>query len=416
MIRTRSQSREPRRSARALLPAIAAAIALATASAADGAILSGRVVSPSGLGVGGVDVDVDDAVTGERIPTTADTTDPDGTFDVIVPSGVFHVILNAPKAARLVSRTIRGVDTRFGDVDLGTIRLEAGVLLSGRAFRFSNGSPVANADTDVDDSFTGERIPTPDDDTDGAGFFSVVVPVGTIDFTIEPQKADRLVAARLTGIVLGGDANLGDLGLASGVLVSGTVNGPGGGLSGVDIDAYDASTGALLPTPDSTSVAGGSYSFVVPQGTLTIKASAPLATGTSRTVVPNVGVFGNVSLPIGVFPSELSVSFANAGRIVLAGRVFEATLSLRNNAGAPRTIGAVVRAVDPRRGASRAVVGPLVKTIPGSAVVRSGLVRIRIPADVPPALRNIPFHLVALIYDPSSGATVDTDFLAFEVR
>ena len=51
---------------------------------------------------------------------------------------------------------------------------------------------MVGADVDVDDSSTGERIPTSGDDSDGSGAFSVVVPTGTFDLSLEPVLADRL--------------------------------------------------------------------------------------------------------------------------------------------------------------------------------------------------------------------------------
>lgn len=401
----------------ALLPALGlAAIALLGAADARAALLSGRVVGPGGAPAAGVDIDVDDAVTGDRIPTTADTTDADGTFDITVPNGLFNVTFNAPKPLRLVSRTVLGVSVATTDTDMGDVVLATGAIVSGRVIRLSNGTAVPAADVDVDDSFTGTRVPTPDDDSDASGNFSVVAPFGTVDITIEPQKANRLVAWRAIGLVVAGDVNLGNVPLGAGFLVSGTVTGPGGGIAGVDIEAYDSSTGGQVPTPGSSSAAGGAYSFVLPAGAFRLKAGAPLETGTGRSVLANVVVSGDLSLPISVFPSVLSIDFADAGRLVDAGTNFRATLRLRNNAGAPRTVRAIIQAVDPRRGAARDVITPLVTTIPGSAVVRTGRVSFRIPASVKPALRGIPFHLVASIVDPTSGALVDSDFLAFQVR
>jgi hypothetical protein len=404
------------RASSVLAIAIAIALSAASASPARAALLSGRVIGPGGTPAPGVDIDVTDAITGERIPTTADTTDADGTFDIVVPNGVFDVDFNAPKPLRLVSRTVFGVIVATTDENMGDVALVAGAVVSGRVIRLSNGAGVANADTDVDGSHTGERIPTPDDDTDGSGNFSVIAPFGTIDFTVEPLKADRLAAWRTIGLAVAGDVNLGNIPLGAGFLVSGTTSGPGGPLPGVDVEAYDTATGGSVPTPDSTSGQGGAYSFVLPAGNYLFKAGAPLSIGTGRSVLVNVAVSGNLSLPISLFSSQLSIAFDDAGRLVDAGTTFRATLRLRNNAGAPRTVRAFIRAVDPRRGSGRDVIAPFDTTIPGSAVIRSGRVSFRIPGSLRPALRGIPFHLVASIVDPTSFALIDSDFLAFQVR
>jgi len=399
-----------------LVPVLAVSLAAAISTDAAASILSGRVIGPGAVPAPGVDIDVDDALTGERIPTVSDTTDADGTFDIEVPDGIFHVTFNAPKPLRLVSRTLVNVSVGPSQTDLGDVPLQRGVLVSGRAIRLSNGSAVANADTDIDDSHSGFRIPTPDDDTDGSGAFSIVAPIGTIDLTIEPSKADRLVALRLVGLDVGGDVNLGNLGLGVGFLVSGTAATPGGPLAGVDVEAYDAATGAEIPTPSSTSGAGGAFSFVVPAGTYDFKASAPIETATGRSVLANVTVNGDVSTPVNVFSTPVSIRFDAAGRLADAGSIYRAFVRVRNNTGAPRSVRAIVTVSDPRSGKGRFAVAPFDTTLPGSFAIQTGRIALRIPSAVRPAFRGVPIHLLAALVDPTTSALLDSDFLAFEIR
>jgi len=381
-----------------------------------GALLFGTAVRASnGTPVVGADTDLVDPATGATIPTSGDDTDAAGFFSVVAPFRSVDFVIEPVKADRLVAREILGIDVA-GDTDLGTVALDAGALLSGKVVRSSNGTPVVDADTDAQDAFTGASIPLPGDNTDANGDFSVVVPYGTILFTIEPRKADRLVAYRAVDLDIVADTNLGTIALDGGFLVSGTVQGPGGPASGVSVAAYDSVSGVRIHTPDSQSGADGSYSFVLPAGTFVVKWSPPLGQGTARTIVDPFPVAADVVYHPTLSASAASVTVGGTGHLVIAGQKFKPTVSVYNNSGAPLPIRAVLEAEAPSRGITKSIGPPKDKTLPAVAHAISRILSVRAPADLNPPLRGIPIYVRVRILDPSSQALIDEDFVEFQVR
>ena len=389
-------------------------VAAAASPGAAAAILSGHVLSPGGSGVGGVDLDVYDAATGNRLPTEGDSTDADGSFGFLVPNGLFDVVFNVPKAAVFVSTMVEGVIVA-GDTDMGDITLEQGVLLSGRVIRQDFGIGVFDADIDVDDSFTGERIVTPEDNSDLNGNFSVVVPVGTLDVTALPQKVDRLVALRMIGLEITGATSLGTLAAARGFEISGNVSGPGGSAAGVDLDFFQEPGGALIPTAGDDTDGSGHYTLILPAGTYTVKAGPPLGQGTARRVVPGYVIAGNQTLNLTLSSSQASVVLGTAGRLVNAGASYAAEMSLRNNLPSSTAFRIEFRAEDPVSGAGGNVIPPKNATLPGATTV-TGSPSFTLPASVPPQFVGVPLHYVVTVLDSSGQVVIDSDFLEFRIR
>ena len=61
------------------------------------------------------------------------------------------------------------------------------------------------------DAVTGEKLYTPGDDSDGAGFLDVVLAAGTYDLEFCPQFTDLLVAEERLGVAVAGTTFLGTL-------------------------------------------------------------------------------------------------------------------------------------------------------------------------------------------------------------
>jgi len=381
-----------------------------------GALLTGAVVRASdGTPVAGADTDLSDAATGAPIPTAADDTDAGGIFAVVAPLRPVDLVVEPLKADRLVAREIPDIAI-VGDTNVGAIAVDAGALLTALVLRTSNGTPVVGADTDVEDAFTGVSIPTAGDNTDAAGIFSVVVPFGTVSVTVEPRKADRLVAYRNVDVPIAGDTNLGLVSLPPGFLVSGTVSGPGGPAAGVAASAFDATTGARVHIPDSRSAPDGSYAFVLPAGVFDMKWSSPLEQGTARLLVPNFGVGGDTVFHPTLAASAGSVSIGDTGHLALAGQSFVPVVSFRNNTGAPLLIRGALLGELPRAGIVKPVFPPVDKVVPAVSRVLAKSVQLPIPANFKPQLRGVALYVRIQVLDPGTQALIDEDFFDFEVR
>jgi len=390
---------------------------LGTISLTAGALLSGRVVRASnGAAVVGADTDVDVSSTGVRVPTAGDDTDALGDFSVVVPLTTVDFTVEPQKADRLVARTVLGI-VIAGDTNIGVIALDDGALLTGRVLRTSDGMPVVAADTDLADSFSGEAIVTPADNTDAAGNFSVVAPLGTVQLCIEPAKADRLVAVRLAGVDVTGDANLGDFFLDDGFLVSGTVLGPArGGLPSVSASAFDMATGARVPTPQSESAVNGAYSFVLPAGTFLLRFSAPLGQGTASLFVEPYVVSGDQTLDPVLLSSDASILLGDAGHLVDRGGRYRPRAFVLNNTMATLPVDALIQARVPSFSRIKNIGPPTPVNLPGNGRILRGRVPLRIPSNLDPRFLGKAVHLAVLLLDPTTQATIDESFIQFEIR
>jgi len=395
---------------------LALGIPLVLSLPAAAANLTGFVTNGSGFGVGGVDIDLHDPVTGVKIPTQNDTTDVDGSFDIIIGAGVYDVVFNAPQATRLVSLRLRSVNVVELETDLGIVALQPGALLIGQVVRQSSGTPVFMADTDIDLSLTGKRVVTPFDDTNASGNFSVVVPFGLVDLTIQPEIANQLVARRIIGIQVSGDVNVGTLSLESGFLVSGVTTFDGAPASGVDIDVFRASNGLQMPTPGVVSNGSGSYSLVLPAGTYDFEISPGLGRARRHLFLENVVVSGPLTLNLPVPVSGGAGVEVQGGRLVLAGGLYEPEIFVLNETGVPFMIQALVQVEFPAAGVIRDVLPPITTTLPAARRILSGSARLRIPGGLAPRFRDVPLHFVVTLLDGTGQAVIDADRTEFRVR
>ncbi len=74
--------------------------------------VSGFVTDPNGNPIAGADLDFDDAVTGVRIFTPGDNTDPTGFYSVSVWPGVYHISYAPPPNTNLQGRQFFNIDLK----------------------------------------------------------------------------------------------------------------------------------------------------------------------------------------------------------------------------------------------------------------------------------------------------------------
>lgn len=146
--------------------------------------LTGTVLSQSSTPIASADIDVTVLPGGETLFTPSDNTNSLGVFDVVVPAGNFDLEVNRPTALVLVGAKANNL-TVNAPMNLGVLVLRNGVFLSGTV-RDRRNLPVLAADVNVYELATGQSLALGSDNTNAAGFYSVVVPTGALDVVFSP--------------------------------------------------------------------------------------------------------------------------------------------------------------------------------------------------------------------------------------
>ncbi len=394
------------------------AVSVGTVSLVAGVQLTGTVVNAVTLApLDNVDLDVDDVFTGARIVTPGDDTDATGAFSVVVPAGLFHISFEPSAGALAVARELYNVSTFGGaPVSLGTIALQPGVLLSGSVIDAA-GQPASNVDIDVDTSLGGVRILTPRDNTDAAGGFSVVVPVGTYDITYEPPFSASLVGARQLSVSVSGATTLPIQQLQAGVVLSGTVIGAFGAPEfGCDVDVMDPNTGEELVSPGDDSDAAGAYQVLVPGGTWDLRFQTRKASPSMDQTVTGVVVTGatiqNVNLPL--VPAGLAILTVGIPT-VSPGGFLPMDLFMLNPGFASLSVQGSLVMIDPA-GVETTIVAPITLALPSQQLFVIPGFPITVPSGISPSLLGLPFRFEARFEDPTTGARIDTDHITAVVQ
>jgi hypothetical protein len=312
-----------------LLAAFFAAVAPARAD-----ILEGNVFGPTGQPLVGVDIDVFDQVTGQKLVTPNDDTGVGGSFSVVVPPGLYRVGFDpfGLPGPTLAPKQIFDVLVEGGGHDLDDIFLEFGAVVTGTVLG-PGSAPVAGVDLDLEDSSTGIKAYTPGDNTDASGNFSFAVELGNYFVEVEPPVSTRLLAQRSGPVNVNGNLSLGTFVLVAGVWLSGTVTGPGSGpVPFVDVDAFDASTSIEIPLAADPTSSTGAYIAVVPTGTIDVVFEPPSNSPFLPLTVPDVAIAGDTVLDAvlnlaGTDPNPTPLALGNSFVGALAGmtEVDEAT-------------------------------------------------------------------------------------------
>jgi hypothetical protein len=226
--------------------------------------LSGFVYDESSSPVQDADLDFDDAITGERIYTPGDNTDPTGFFRVCVIPGLYNVTFAPPPRTHLLGRQFYDISLSGPGIDMGIVTLRAGVAISGN-IQDSLGFPVPEVDIDMD-TLAGGRVFTPDDNSDSTGAYWVVVPSGQFRMRLSPPRGSRFLGQELDSLFIAGDTTI-DITLAEGALFSGLVrNSAGDAIEGIQIDLRDHWSGQKIFLPNNETDSTGYYVVAAPQG------------------------------------------------------------------------------------------------------------------------------------------------------
>ncbi len=168
--------------------------------------LSGTVEDENGDPVKDADIDVFDSTTSQEQYTPGDNTDDNGDFSVVVAAGTYDVEVCPDQGDLLVAEAVGPISVS-SNTSVGLIVLEPGAVLSGTV-RNSGGQPLANVDIDVDLAGTATSVVTCNDNTNGSGFYSVIVPFTTIDVRFTPNFSLPYGTAFSQNVVITGNRTL----------------------------------------------------------------------------------------------------------------------------------------------------------------------------------------------------------------
>lgn len=241
-----------------------------------GVALSGHVQTPAGVPISQVTVRVIDEVAGADVPLAIHRSDAFGNFNVAVPANALEVqLLSASVPLQLFeSRSIKV--TPLASTNMGNLALRPAFAVTAHCQRASNGAQVPSVNVDVVEVATGNKLLTPNDNTDTFGNVTVVIPAGTYDISFCPLFASRLVTTNLTGQVITGTTNLGNIALEAGFVLSGIIrNYNGVPISGADVDVRKKFPSTKIILCGDNSTASGAYAVMVPAGTLKVTFHPP---------------------------------------------------------------------------------------------------------------------------------------------
>lgn len=244
------------------------------------ACVSGFVVDANGNPINNVDLDLFNAVTGEKLvfpPGYNDNTNPLGDYSICVLPGFYHIAFDPPDSTHFLGTKIFNVDIR-ADIVLPDIVLGTGIAISG-TITDSSGAPVVDADVDVD-SLGGGRVYTPNDKSKIlTGAYWIVVPPGQFRIRFDPPTTGgRLRGYQIDSANIVRDTVI-NVSMMNGMLFSGLVtNSVGAGIRDVDVDLRVDSTGQKVFVSNNSTDSTGFYNVAVPLGTFEIRYTPPAGT------------------------------------------------------------------------------------------------------------------------------------------
>lgn len=255
----------------------------------------GFVMDANGNPVADADLDFDDAVTGERIITPGDNTDPTGFYTVWVLPRVYHISYAPPPATNLMGKRFYNVDLTSGQDTVINVTLEFGNVISGSVMD-SFGSPIGGIDLDADMLSTGQRIYTPDDNSDSlTGAYWIVVPSETYRIRFQPPAGTRWLGAQLDSVPVFADTVI-NATLEEGFLLSGYVtDGTGSGLENIGIDLRRKDTGEKIYVANKKTDSTGYYNSAVPAGLFELRYVPPSDSRYPGVAVDSFTIGGDLS-------------------------------------------------------------------------------------------------------------------------
>ncbi len=398
--------------AQSIVTTVTGTASVGTIALPAGHLLTGTVRdSQTNLPLAGVDIDVDDFGSGQRIETPGDDTDALGNFSVIVPAGNFNVGIGAAPGQAYVGRRLEYV-TVAGPTSMGNVTLSPGIFINGTV-KDSGGHPVAGVDIDVRTLAGDSTQYTPNDETDATGAFSVVVKPGTHRVLIQAEASFGLVSTSTSFQPFTTSATLPLFVLQNGHKLSGTISAFGGiPQADVRVIVKDSTSGQRIETPDNVTDAAGYYEVVVPAGSFDLDCRTRKASVVRDMIVSGVAVAGpttrNVALSIVPMLVYLDDPAFPGPQVVLPGSPqFFITVAIWNPTGV--TTGAFLDAEweDPYGGVTTMLSNSPV-VLGSQQYIYQPFLGIPLPA-VLPANIGLPHKFRLVLKDPVDGSEIDVD-------
>ena len=251
----------------------------------NSACVSGFVVDANGNPVNKADLDFINAVTGVKLVFPVgfnDNTDVLGAYRICVLPGLYHIAYDPPDSTHLMGTRLFNVDLRSlgisTDTILPNIVMNFGVAISG-VVTDSAGTPVFDADIDVD-SLHGGRLYTSNDKSKiVTGAYWIVVPTGNYRIRFDPPATGgRFRGVQIDSATIVRDTVI-NVSMMNGMLFSGFVtNSVGAGIRDVDVDLRIDSTGQKVFVSNNSTDSAGFYNVAVPPDIFEIRYTPPLGT------------------------------------------------------------------------------------------------------------------------------------------
>jgi hypothetical protein len=377
----------------------------------SGFIVSGTVLDSGGFPLAACDIDVILSIDGTTLFTPGDNTDATGFVDVVIPPGTYDIAIDPDPTTFLVAQVLPGIVVS-SDTSFGTVQLQDGFAVSGTVRGPSNVA-VVGADIDARDTFTGASVRLLLDNTDTLGNFSVIVPPGFFDISVQPTVASRRVPVRVLDVDTHADVNIGIVNVVAGVQVSGAVTASGSPQALIDIDAY-SSTDDSVPIQGDRTDANGLYASIVPSGTDDLSVDVPSALGFKHILMENVSITSDRTQNFALQTTPVTADILPQDIGTTRGSFVHYSLNLRNNTGSPRTVNYTVVAKAFGGQVTRTLVPSTQRTLAAGATPL-GPFQAHVPGDLRPRFTRVPVRVFVTVTDASTSAVLDSDFYEFRV-
>ena len=260
--------------------------------------VSGTVVDANGQPIAGVNI-VAKSLTGGGDGGIANAgTNSLGVFFSTINPGTYELTFEppAPPAAVALVTVVDNVVVS-GTAVMGNVMMDPAVHLSGR-FVHSGNIPVQGVNLDIIDQATGDNLDLIGDTSNINGEFNLAAPVGPIELR---AKTAGVLAPVLAPMSMELDttvnATLGNIELEPGFTVSAVLVTPSFlGVSNLDVDVVDVTTGKTIYTPGDNTDINGFVDIVLPAGTYDLEFCPPLASSLVALRMPAVSVSAPLNL------------------------------------------------------------------------------------------------------------------------
>ena len=294
------------------IPATGGTQALGQFVLGSGWVISGQLVDSFGVGIPGIDIDIQPDSGGATTPDiSGDLSGAGGFFSTTMQSltSEYNIQFFPPSPATTPMTCIGTVNPTAnpncafgvlplqlpvmlisGSTNLGQLTLPNAACVTARIVD-SLGTPIVGIDSQALDA-QGVTLFLNEDDSDCLGQVHIMLPLGTVDLFFreplpEPPAPQVITYAPfyLEELSINGPTDLGDIVMRPGRTVTGTVlRANGTPIADAEIEIRDAVTGALAYEAADRTTATGAFNHFVPDGNYTVEVDPPALLVT--TVVP----------------------------------------------------------------------------------------------------------------------------------